>query len=212
MSTDATAPRESLRAQQRRLARERILEAAAAQVVTVGVDQLAMPAVARAAGVSLRTVYNHVDSREALLAELLVEARRRLEELGALESVDRLTELPAAIRHNYPLFGRLGVLGEAAAVIRSSQATARGRAAASPSNDALTAAVRADLADRAAPLDEVQHEALSTTIRMLVSSDSFFRVQQAGVAAEDSGEVTAWMVQVLLRALDDGDLPFAAPG
>lgn len=57
----------SLREQQAEAARQRILDAVATLLEEAGVDDLTMPQVAEASGISLRTVYRYYPTREQLL-------------------------------------------------------------------------------------------------------------------------------------------------
>lgn len=200
----------SLRDQQRQLARDRIVEAAADEVVEKGLDSLSMPAVAQRAGVSLRTVYNHVESREALVDAISTTAEERLEALGAIDVVDDLAEMPAAIRVNWPVFDALGRLGDAWWVVRTSHALARGRGSPEPSNERIDARLREQLTHAMPGLDGAQVTAVLAVLRGLVSSEAFHRTRLRGVAAEDAAEVTAWAVDRLVAAIAAGDTPFPA--
>lgn len=205
-----TVERASLRDHQKRVARDRIVEAAADEIVEQGLDALSMPAVARRAGVSLRTVYNYVESREALVDAISTTTYERLDELGAVDTTEDLASLPAAIRRNWPLFDALGRLGEAWWVVRTSQSLADGRGPAPATNANLDARLRGQLADALPDLADAQVQAMFAVLRGLVSSEAFYRTRSRGVSAADSAEVTAWAVERLLAAIAAGDTPFAS--
>jgi AcrR family transcriptional regulator len=208
-----SAPQETLREQQKRMARERIVDAAAAAIVEHGLEELSVPAVAESAGVSLRTVYNYFESKEALIQGIEQVANERLTAMGVIEIERDLTRVGEAIRTNWPMFGALGTLGDAASVVRVSRALARGRSSTGTSNAGFDAAMREALADQlATELDADQQEALFGLLRGIVSSESFYRMRQLGVGPEAAGDVTAWAFEVLNRSLRAGDLPFPPPG
>lgn len=75
-----------------------------------------MQEVAESAGVSLRTVYNHFDSREALLDGLVDHVNELFEERGGLliREVDSYDQLGTGVAANFPIFEELApVLGVA---------------------------------------------------------------------------------------------------
>lgn len=176
-----------------------------------GLGELSVPAVAAAAGVSLRTVYNYFDSKDALLEAVEVVATERLEALGVIFVEHDLDRLGDAIRLNWPLFGALGTLGDAWAVLRANQALARGEASAGTTNTRLDAALRAALDEATPGWTDDQQQAMFALIRRIVSSESFYRMRQSGVDADLAGTVTAWAFETLAAALRDGAAPFAEP-
>lgn len=208
------AQKETLRQEQKRLARERIVDAAAAAIAEHGLADLSVPAVAEAAGVSLRTVYNYFESKDALLRGLGEVARERVTAMGAIDQAPEMSRIGPAVRTNWPLFAALGTLGDAWSVVRISGALARGQSSIGSANTDIDVAMRTWLAEElGADLDEAQREALFVLLRGIVASEAFYRMRQYGVAADEAAEVSAWAFEVLNRALLSGDRPFGgAPG
>jgi AcrR family transcriptional regulator len=97
------APRETLRARIRETTADAILAAAEEVFADAGPHAARMDAIAARAGVSVGTLYNHFEDREALLAGLL--SARRTELLGKLDAAIKETA-------RRPLRERLrGILG-----------------------------------------------------------------------------------------------------
>lgn len=206
MSTSAS---ETLRDHQKRIARERILDAAAEAILANGLSDLSVPAVAEAAGVSLRTVYNYFETKDALIDGIGALAEERLDQAGAIDVVEDLDDLGEAIKTNWPLFASLGTLGDAWSIVRVTRALARGTSAVPNLNTGLDAAIRRALAaELTPPLDEDQVEAVFLLLRGILSSDAFYRMRQSGVGPDESAATTAWALRVLLTALRNDDRPF----
>ena len=66
MTAEPRSYESPLRAEQRDATRNRVLEAAVEELAGDGVDELTIPLVARRAGVSVRTVYAHFPTKDAL--------------------------------------------------------------------------------------------------------------------------------------------------
>src|SRR5829696_1920430 len=89
-----------LRAEQKERTHERILEAAAEQLLEEGIEELSLPRAAKRARVSVPTVYRHFSTQEALMRELTEWADRRLKLSEVPENVDEFTEwVPRLFAH-----------------------------------------------------------------------------------------------------------------
>lgn len=88
---DGRAYRSELRAQQAATTRERILDATT-RVMAGGLADLTVPAVARAAGVSVPTVYRHFRTKRDLLAALQPHLQQRagIDRIAPPASIDEL--------------------------------------------------------------------------------------------------------------------------
>lgn len=104
--------RSVLRDRQASETRERILEAVV-RVMARGVADLSIPAVAREAGVSIRTVYRHFGNKRELLAELQPYVARRtgMEAIPPPRSMD---ELHYAVRTLFTGIHQMGPVGYSA--------------------------------------------------------------------------------------------------
>jgi len=112
VNTPRRSYRSVLRDRQASETRERILEAVV-RVMARGVADLSIPAVAREAGVSLRTVYRHFANKRELLAELQPYFARRtgMESIPPPRSMD---ELHYAVRTLFTGIHEMGPVGYAA--------------------------------------------------------------------------------------------------
>ena len=77
-----------LRAEQKERTHERILEAAAEQLLQEGLEELSLPRAAKRARVSVPTVYRHFPTQEALMRELTEWVGRRINISEVPENVD----------------------------------------------------------------------------------------------------------------------------
>lgn len=199
---------ESLRDQQKRLARARIIDAAADEIVSTGLGNFSMQSLADRAGVSLRTVYNYFETRDTLIDALPGEMRDRLVEMGEVALERDLFELPDVIRQNWSLWGQLGTLGEAQAIISADRALRSGQRSVPSENTALTQAITDGVRQLDPALDERQAYVTTAAIRLLVSFDAFHRLtHEFDLGPEESGAVTAWAFATLRDALADGRGP-----
>ena len=207
--TETLREQESLRDQQKRLARTRIVDAAAAEIVESGLEGLSVPAVAERAGVSLRTVYNYFETKDALIDGIRTEANQRMEELGMIEVEPDMEKVPDAIQTNWRAFAQLGVLSRALGAIGLQRATEAGLARIPAGNAGMTEALRTGIAELRPELEAGQVDALLAVIRLIVSFDGWHRLtHEFNIDAELSGTVTAWAFTTLREALARGEGPW----
>jgi len=95
MTAEPRSYESPLRAAQRDATRNRVLEAAVEELAGDGVDELTIPLVARRAGVSVRTVYVHFPTKDALFEAI---AERVDEKVGVITYPPRADDLPAFAR------------------------------------------------------------------------------------------------------------------
>jgi len=103
---------ESLRDEQKRIARDRILEALATEIATNG-----------RAGVSQRTIYNYFETKDALVAALTDWSEQWMERRGGPLVEPDLDKIPDAVVTNFALFEDMGDIGTAVTRIRTARAT-----------------------------------------------------------------------------------------
>jgi AcrR family transcriptional regulator len=84
----------SVRDAHKELTRERILDAAIDLLNTGDMEQLTNANVAKAAGVTERTVYRHFASREELLRDAWAQLQKRVGTGGFIQSADDLVNMP----------------------------------------------------------------------------------------------------------------------
>jgi AcrR family transcriptional regulator len=150
VNTDARSYDSPLRAEQVEETRARILDAAM-RVMTDGVASVSVPAIARAAGVSVPTVYRHFRTKGDLLAALYPHVAKQ-SGLDRLPDPTSLEELREGVRR---IFERTDALDDLARAAMASPGAAEVRQATMPYRLArigrLTDALVPDLspADRA---------------------------------------------------------------
>ena len=116
-AASASAPETpSLRDQHHQLTRELILRSVAEQLEVGEVSDITVPEVARAAGVSVRTVYRHFPTREELLAGASEWIGDRL---FGHQLPDRIEDLTASLRVNFANFDEHPNLVRAMALSRA---------------------------------------------------------------------------------------------
>lgn len=184
--------------------------ALAAELVEVGVADLSVQAVADRAGVSLRTVYNYFENREALLLGIEELADESVTEAGGVIVETDPARVGDAIRANFRLFSQLDpVLMTALNIVIQAQSVGSVPAGLTRMKaDERTNAMR-DIVDAARPdLSEEERHALGMLLRTLASSGMWHRLTELGVDADTGGQVTAWLFDVVVDALEDERTPF----
>ncbi len=200
----------TLRDEQKRIARDRIMEALAAEIADKGVLEVSVPAVAARAGVSARTVYNYFESKDGLLAALGPWADEYMERRGGVMIAPGLDELPEAVRVNFRTLAEMGDVADAlarlsAAVDPGSPLLSRTRELRERRTEAFVAMVVARRPD----LDPEHARAVAAAVRILASFSTWHRMTtELGVDAAVAGEAAAWLVELAVAALEESRSPF----
>jgi AcrR family transcriptional regulator len=174
-----------------------IVDALVAQLVETGAYDLTYFSLARRAGVSVRTIYRHFPTRDDLLDEL----SRRVNAAIALKDLPRSREATAALaRSLFSTFDRNAPL-----VAAQIQAGLGGRVRAqkrqkrvSVVDTVLSATVPNVPADR--------RKAAGGLVSILLSANTWARLrEEVGLDGTQSGDITAWAIDTLWRALEAED-------
>jgi AcrR family transcriptional regulator len=183
----------SLREQHAGATRERILSAVAELLERGEADELTVPGVAAACGVSLRTVYRYYPTREQLLeaagrwigAELLRhDLPRSLDEVAELFRVGcrDFDERPGLVRAM-----ALSELGKSARASRRRERL-----------DAISRALREEVGDL--PEHELRRaEAVLAYLHNMLAYTSLR--EESGLSGEEVGEALAWAIRTLVEDL-----------
>ncbi len=182
-----------LRAEQMERTHERILEAAAEQLLEEGLEELSLPRAAQRAHVSVPTVYRHFPTKEALMQELTdwVDRKLRLSEVPG--SVDEFTEY-------LPRF--FADLDENEALVRArllSRVHRRIHHDTRRRRDKLVEKAMEDVTARLDPLDARRTCAL---VRVLMHSGAWEMMRDNwNLTGEQAGEAAGWAINVLVDEL-----------
>ena len=192
----------ALRDKQMELTRDLILEALAGLIGEGRLAEFSMQDVADRAGVSLRTVYRHFASREALLDGFGHWAGERVRAAGGIAFPKRVEDIAPLLRQKFTALEEFAPL--VIALAKLDAATGIGAPVASKSVRTIRAALREVTAD----LDPKLAEAVVWTIRTLWSHKTWsVYYEEAGVDSLHSGTVAAWAVELIVEALREGRGP-----
>lgn len=196
---------QALRARQTELTRDLILEALVDLVVDRRLIDFSLQDVADRAGVSLRTVYRHFASREALIDALLPWVGQQVGAAGGLQFPERADDIPDYVPQKFKSLAKHSRLF--AAETRLGAFTQANSAAAAHS----LAAVRSALAEVTEGLEPDMAEAVVWTIRQICSVRTLFLIHdEGGVDAAHAGAAAAWAARLLINALREGRGPHLA--
>lgn len=194
----------TLRIRQLELARQSIIDACAELVTERHRLDFAMREVAERAGMSLRTVYNHFETREELLDALGSEFDRRMNDAGGpnADQVSTRDDLFAAVATNARLFEAMGGISEAFAQMPLADV---GR------DDDRTERTRR-LVDIVAGLmpsvPEEDARAIAIVLRHLFSHRSWFWLtREYGLEVDQVADINNWIIETITEAAERGDLP-----
>jgi AcrR family transcriptional regulator len=187
----------AFRQEQASRTRERILEAMIDQLGQ-GRKDFSVADVAAAAGVSVRTVYQHFPDREAQIDAVSASLDARLAPSekgpGALDDIPAFAERLFRQGAAHVREMRAQVVGGLASEVRARRRGARDRAVAKAVADAY-------LEPRAARLAAAALSVLISAEISLGLSDRY------GVEGEDQIRTGVWIVKTLIDAIRRGDLP-----
>lgn len=185
------AYRSTLRRDQKRETRERILEGAI-QTLATGVAEVSIPAVARRAKVSVPTVYRHFANKRALLAAVAAHVERRS---GAGE-VPTPRDPESLAASAYELFRRLDALGPATRAAMASRLGARMRR--ESMIEGRRALVAQALASGMSGRPQEDQERLTNVVLVLWSSAALHAFKDyLGLSAEQAADHVAWAIRTL---------------
>jgi AcrR family transcriptional regulator len=182
-----------LRAEQMERTRERILEAAAEQLLEEGIEELSLPRAARRARVSVPTVYRHFSTKEALMQELTDWVDRKLRLSEVPQSIDQFPEyVPRFFVHldeNEPLV-RARLLSNVHRRIHQDTRRRRDRR------------VEKALEDVTAQLDPLDTRRVCAVVRVLMHSGAWEMMRDHwDLTGEQAGEAAGWAISVLVEEL-----------
>lgn len=184
----------TLRSQHADLTRELILQAVADLLQEESPGDVSMPAVARRAGVSLRTVYRYFAAREELLIAAADWINERM--FGGVPFGDTIDDLPGLFRYacerfdEHPKLARAMALSQAGRSVRSHRRARR--------LDALRRAL-ADVTDR---LTEREQRGAFAVFCHLANMLAWVTMHdEGGLEGAEIGDAVEWAMQTLIEDL-----------
>jgi AcrR family transcriptional regulator len=200
----------SLRDDQKKMARLRILEALAAEISENGLLELSMPAVAERAGVSQRTIYNHFENKDVLVRSLGEWVEEWIIEHGGPSTFAELDEVP---EHLPTVFSMFSEMGEATAAVARIRADFHRDADIQPAfdsrNSKRTEAMRDGLSELRPDLNKRDLDAATAMFRAVVGFETWYRLAIGdGLTGSDAGALAGWAFSEMLEGFKQGRGPF----
>ena len=182
-----------LRAEQKQRTHERILEAAAEQLLHEGLEELSLPRAAKRARVSVPTVYRHFPTEEALMRELTEWIGRQININEVPENVDEFTEwVPRLFAH----------WDENEALIRARLLSTVHRQIHRDTGHRKDEAIEKAMEEVTTHLDPLDARRACALVRLLVSGAAWEMMRDSwDLTGEQAGEALAWAISVLIAEL-----------
>ena len=198
----------SLRAKQKQVAQELILQAAADEIVELGIERLSLQAVADRAGVSKRTLYNYFDSREALLSAIVDWSDELTLAMGGSLAPDGLDTLDQVIPALWRTWDAQGTVYEAVLAIDAATTETGLPEGRQRRRQAFVHAIR----DVRPDMQQAEAAELAAVIHALATGAVYQRlVKEDGLPVERGSELISWVINLIGAAIEDTDTPFDTP-
>ena len=192
----------ALRERQVGLTRDLIMEALAGVIAEGRLAEFSVQDVAEGAGTSLRTVYRHFPSREALLEAFIPWGEARFRAMGGMRLPRDADDLANHVRIKFAAMEQFAPLLSAANKLD----VVTGIRNANAERGFL--ALRFALAEVTAGLDPAMAETVAWTIRQICAPGTGLRLhEEGGIDAAHAGAAAGWAVQLLVAALREGKFP-----
>jgi AcrR family transcriptional regulator len=185
----------SLRAEQMEQTRLRILGAVTEVLADPATEEVTIPLVARRARVSLRTVYRHFPTREALFDAWAawVDNALRIHLRSYPESADRLPEFVLELYHSYD---------ESEALIKAMLRSPAARSLRKRTRRTRQRQFERAMSELTAELEPEERSRVLAVIYLLVSAPGWEAMrEQWGLDGTEAGRAAAWAVRVLTDEL-----------
>jgi AcrR family transcriptional regulator len=184
-----------LRAEQMEQTRVRILEATTEVLADPASEEVTIPVVAKRARVSLRTVYRHFPTRDALFdawAEW-VDERLQIRLHSYPEAAEQLGPFARELYRSYD---------ESASLVRAMLASKAGRAVRERTRRRRQRAFNRAMRDLTAGLEPKERAGALAVIYLLVSAPAWQAMrEQSGLDGVEAGKAAAWALRVLTDEL-----------
>jgi AcrR family transcriptional regulator len=182
--------RSALRGAQQQQTRERILEAAIAQIAEDGLSELTIPLVAERAEVSLRTVYRHFPTKDDLIDAVAEFRDSQFGSHGPPESVEHLLATTPALFEGFAARDDL---------VRASDVSAAGRQIHDRARRRRAKALTKILEDVTADLTPAEARRLAATVQVLWSTRAWLTLHDNwGMDGKEAGKAVQWAIETLI--------------
>jgi AcrR family transcriptional regulator len=183
--------RSPLRETQHEQTRGRILDAAVRQVAEEGFGELTIPLVAERAGVSLRTVYRHFATKEALLEQIGELRDRQIGVLGPPLSIEHLLAGTPGLFESFDANDDL---------VRASDASRAGREVHDTARRRRAAALSEIFEDVARDLTPVETRRLLASVQVLWNTRAWLTMHDTwGMDGKEAGAAAQWAMAALIE-------------
>lgn len=183
----------TLRDRQVAMSRNLVLDAVVNLLEEHGLDAVSMPAIAKASGVSLRTLYRYFPTRDDLLAEAGEHIRDRM---GLSDVIAGAADIPASFWANSARAARHERLARALVV------TAAGRRARAGTRSKRIAAIQEAMKELTDRLPHDRGRQAVAVITYLCSSSSWVTISdECGISALQARQSVMWALENLLAHL-----------
>jgi AcrR family transcriptional regulator len=182
-----------LRERQSEQTRVAILEAIAQELAATGLQELHVPAIARRAGVSVRTIYRYFPTRDALLdaAEEWIDRS-----IGTADFSRPIDEFPAMLEEVFKQFDANETM------MLAHWATSLGRDVRERGRKRRQQAYRQALNEVTSHLSRSDARAAHAVVSYLLSSRTWKAMREEfGMAGAESGKAAAWALRTLIADL-----------
>jgi AcrR family transcriptional regulator len=182
----------SLRQEQARQTRQRIVEAVAA-LLADGEDDFSIARVAERSGASEPTIYRHFSNREALLDAVNDWLSAQMRPVPMPTSLDGMPLTAAAGCHYF---------ADNEPMIRAALSTGVGRELRARGRKQRDRALRGLLAEHVSHLDARRREMVFAALRQFVRAETYLSlVDEFGLTPDEAAEACAWAVDALTDSL-----------
>jgi AcrR family transcriptional regulator len=182
--------RSPLRGAQQQQTRQRILEAAIAQIAEDGIVELTVPVVAERAGVSLRTVYRHFPTKDDLIDQVGEYRDAQFGVSGPPASVEELLANTPALFEGFATRDDL---------VRAADASAAGRQVHDRARRRRAKALSAIFEEVTRDLTPAEARRLVATVQVLWSTRAWLTLHDNwGMDGKEAGAAAQWAIATLL--------------
>lgn len=192
-----------LRQKQAEDTKELILSALAEQLASEGLQDFSIADAAKFAGVSPRTIYRYFPNREALLDGVAEWVDQKFPNLPHPRTLPEILQL---VRQGFPEYDRQAKL------VRALLVTKIGKSVRSHLFTRHWEMREALMPLKQQTTNEADGEAICALIQYLAMAETWnYLHDECGIGGEQSGKIVAWVIQLIVNALEQGEGEIVQP-